>query len=174
MMKKIVFCALLLILLFTVGAVISDQDGRNAWCNIDDYGCWITNEEDGKTYIMFWSEEARRYIMGTGSAPYKLVVPHPGYTSLLPIECGSPESVKPAVPTATAKPTRALIEEPTNAPADPTPEITDVIVYVNSPTPTPAVTDVIVYVNTPAVTDVIVYVNTPVPTEALTEEPANN
>ncbi len=157
-MKKIVFCALLLILLFTVGAVISDQDGRNAWCNIDDYGCWITNEEDGKTYIMFWSEDARRYIMGTGSAPYKLVVPHPGYISLLPIECGSPESVKPAVPTATAKPTRALIEEPTNAPGN----------------PTPAITDVIVYVNTPAVTDVIVYVNTPVPTEALTEEPANN
>ena len=51
-MKKIVFCVLLLTLLLSFCTVFADQDGRNCWCNIDEYGCWITGEDSGKTYIM--------------------------------------------------------------------------------------------------------------------------
>ena len=89
MSKKLIFAALLLTLLFSFGTVFADQDGRNCWCNIDEYGCWVTEDDGGQTYLMFWSETARRYIMGTGSAPYKFVVAHPGYTGFLELECGN-------------------------------------------------------------------------------------
>ncbi len=88
-MKKVVFAAMLLTLLLSFCTVLADQDGRNCWCNIDEYGCWITGEDGGKTYLMFWSEEARVYIMGTGSAPYKYVVAKPGSAGMLPMECGT-------------------------------------------------------------------------------------
>ncbi len=38
MSKKLIFAALLLTLLFSFGTVFADQDGRNCWCNIDEYG----------------------------------------------------------------------------------------------------------------------------------------
>ena len=110
-MKKIVFCVLLLTLLLSFCTVFADQDGRNCWCNIDEYGCWITGEDSGKTYIMFWSEEARLYIMGSGSAPYKLVVKKPGETDFLTLKCGSPEPV--VIPTA------APSAEPDEKPQEP-------------------------------------------------------
>ncbi len=93
MMKKVVFAAMVLTLLLSFCTVLADQDGRNCWCNIDEYGCWITGEDGGKNYIMFWSEEARLYIMGSGSAPYKYVVAKPGGAGMLPMECGSPAPV---------------------------------------------------------------------------------
>ncbi len=92
-MKKVVFAAMVLTLLLSFCTVLGDQDGRNCWCNIDEYGCWITGEDGGKNYIMFWSEEARVYIMGSGSAPYKYVVAKPGSAGMLPMECGSSASV---------------------------------------------------------------------------------
>ncbi len=92
-MKRVVFAAMLLTLLLSFCTVLADQDGRNCWCNIDEYGCWITDEDGGKNYIMFWSEEARVYIMGTGSAPYKYVVAKPESAGILPMECGRATSV---------------------------------------------------------------------------------
>ncbi len=93
MLKKCVFAALVLTMLFSFCTVFADQDGNNCWCNIDDYGCWNTGEDGGKSYIMFWSEESRQYIMGTGSAPYKFVVEKPGSSNILRMKCGSPAPV---------------------------------------------------------------------------------
>ena len=83
--------AVILLGIFT--AVFADQNGRACWCNIDKYGCWVTAEDGGKSYIMFWTEEARQYIMGTLSAPYELVVSHPGFSAVLPLQCGIEASV---------------------------------------------------------------------------------
>ena len=98
MLKKSVFAALVLTMLLSFCTVFADQDGNSCWCNIDDYGCWNTGEDGGKSYIMFWSEESRQYIMGTGSAPYKFVVEKPGSSNILRMQCGSPAPV--IIPTA--------------------------------------------------------------------------
>ena len=92
MRKMYLLAAVLLILLFSFCTVFADQIGNKCWCNIDQSGCWITGETGGKIYIMFWTEEARRSIMGSISAPYKLVVSHPGFSGTLPLECGSGSS----------------------------------------------------------------------------------
>lgn len=86
--KFLWFFVFMFIILGSFAAASADQDGRNCWCNIDDYGCRITDEDGGAIYIMFWSEEARQYIMGAGSPPYKFVVRHPGDIGRLTIECG--------------------------------------------------------------------------------------
>ena len=68
-MKKylLVLCVVLATL---AGAVLSAQAGN--FCNVDNYGCTV--ELDGEQiYIMFWSEEARKTIMGPLSDPYTLV-----------------------------------------------------------------------------------------------------
>ena len=78
-----------LLLMGTAPAVFADRDGNACWCNIDQYGCRIADENNASIYIMFWSEEARQFIMGTGSAPYQLVVRHPGFTGKLPMDCGT-------------------------------------------------------------------------------------
>ena len=100
MMKKGFFVVMLLTLLFSFCTVLADQDGRNCWCNIDEYGCWITNEDGDEIYIMFWSEEARLYIMGSGSAPYKYVVAKPESAGILPMECGKAKPVLTSVVTS--------------------------------------------------------------------------
>ena len=76
-MKKISLIVVLFILLISVTAVIADQDGHTCWCNEDQYGCWVTAEDGGKCYIMFWSEEARAYFMGDISKPGTLVTDKP-------------------------------------------------------------------------------------------------
>ncbi|MBQ6517480.1 MAG: hypothetical protein IJI14_02095 [Anaerolineaceae bacterium] len=76
MNKKTLFVVLLAMLclaVFTV-SVSADQDGLENWCNIDQYGCWVTGDEGEQNYIMFWSEETRQYFMGDKTAPYKNVV----------------------------------------------------------------------------------------------------
>ena len=80
-------------LLGTFAAASAEQDGRNCWCDIDEYGCRITGEDGGETYLMFWSEEARQYIMGPGGTPYNLVVKKPEEADFLTLKCGSPEPV---------------------------------------------------------------------------------
>ena len=100
------------ILLGTAATVTADQNGRDCWCNIDEYGCWITNEDNGKTYLMFWSEEARQYIMGTGSEPFKFVVRHPGFIGRLTIDCGSPKTMRTVIPTATPTQPPTETQEP--------------------------------------------------------------
>ena len=44
-----------------------DQIGNKYWCNSDSYGCWVTGEDGGHEYIMFWSEAAAAAIMGPNS-----------------------------------------------------------------------------------------------------------
>ena len=44
-----------------------DQIGNKYWCNSDSYGCWVTGEDGGHEYIMFWSEAAADAIMGPNS-----------------------------------------------------------------------------------------------------------
>ena len=70
----------------------ADQEGTLCWCNTDQYGCWITAEDGGKSYIMFWSEAARKNIMGSSSRPYELVTTNPGFSGRFPLECMAPGS----------------------------------------------------------------------------------
>ena len=76
-MKKTALILVLLMLLITVTTVFADQDGADTWCNEDQYGCWVTAEDGGKCYIMFWSEEARAFFMGDKSRPGTLVTRAP-------------------------------------------------------------------------------------------------
>ena len=86
-MKKMAFLFVVLALLFSFAAVFAEQDGYNCWCNVDQYGCWITNESGGQDYLMFWSESARQFFMGSSTPPYKDVTVQPdGLT--LPLVCG--------------------------------------------------------------------------------------
>ncbi len=68
MNKKLMFVlfAVLMMAVMTV-SVSADRDGYNNWCNMDQYGCWVTGDEGQQNYIMFWSEEARTYFMGPNS-----------------------------------------------------------------------------------------------------------
>ena len=77
MAKKIVLFLTLAVLIFSFTAVFADQDGNDCWCNSDEYGCWVTDEDGGKCYIMFWSEEARAFFMGDKSRPGTLVTRAP-------------------------------------------------------------------------------------------------
>lgn len=65
-----VFC----MMFFLAAAVYADQEGNAKWCNVDKFGCYETNEDGSTFYIMFWSEEARKNIMGNLTAPYTNVV----------------------------------------------------------------------------------------------------
>ncbi len=62
------------ILMIASQTVFADQEGNENWCNIDSYGCWVTGEDGGKDYLMFWSESARQYFMGDSTPPYTNVV----------------------------------------------------------------------------------------------------
>ena len=62
----VVLFAMLCLAVFTV-SVSADQDGHTNWCNMDQYGCWVTGDGGEQVYIMFWSEEARTYFMGPNS-----------------------------------------------------------------------------------------------------------
>ena len=67
-----------------------DQMGNKYWCNSDGYGCWVTGENGGKDYIMFWSEAAAEAIMGPNSgAP---IGTNPG-TQELPLQAPKPVTV---------------------------------------------------------------------------------
>jgi len=90
MFKKLLFPAILMTLLFSFCTALADQNGSQCYCNIDEYGCRITAEDGGKIYIMFWTEDARRYIMGPQSAPYENVTIYPGFSGIFPIDCGRP------------------------------------------------------------------------------------
>ncbi len=78
-MKRIIvlLVAAILTLMFLAASVSADQNGNDRWCNSDEYGCWVTEENGGKSYIMFWSEEARAFFMGGKSKPGTLVTRKP-------------------------------------------------------------------------------------------------
>lgn len=65
-----------------VTVVVADQEGNDNWCNIDSYGCWVTNEDGGKDYLMFWSESARHYFMGDSTPPFTNVVDYSSYVGI--------------------------------------------------------------------------------------------
>ena len=77
MAKKIVMLLTFAVLILSFTAVFADQNGNARWCNSDEYGCWVTGEDGGKCYIMFWSEDARAYFMGGKSRPGALVTNKP-------------------------------------------------------------------------------------------------
>ena len=83
MRKRSLLAVLLAFMAFTLLAVsaFADQNGNDSWCNTDEYGCWVTDEDGGKCYIMFWSEEARAYFMGGKSKPGELVTVMPAEAS---------------------------------------------------------------------------------------------
>ncbi len=74
-MKKIFVLSLVIIIAALSVIAVSaapragyyDQVGNKHWCNSDSYGCWVTGEDGGKDYIMFWSESAAEAIMGKNS-----------------------------------------------------------------------------------------------------------
>ncbi len=68
MMKKLVIAAILLTALLSFCTVLADRDGNYYYCNSDQYGCWVTAEDGSRSYIMFWSEEAKMYFMGNKPA----------------------------------------------------------------------------------------------------------
>ena len=74
MKKFFVFSLVIIIAAMSVIAVSAaprggyyDQIGNKYWCNSDSYGCWVTGEDGGHEYIMFWSEAAADAIMGPNS-----------------------------------------------------------------------------------------------------------
>lgn len=105
MMKKSKFFVLFLLItaicLLSFNLVFADQEGNRRWCNSDKYGCWVTGENGGQSYLMFWSESAREYFMGSGSSAVVAPSVPGGEMPLLPA---------PVAPTAPAAPA---------APADP-------------------------------------------------------
>ena len=92
MLRKFVFVGMILVLMASFSVVLADQDGNTCWCNVDKDGCWVTNEEGGKDYIMFWSEESRKFFMGDSTAPYTSVVSK-AEGATLGLLCGVPETV---------------------------------------------------------------------------------
>ena len=67
MKRLLVVLFVLVIAALSVMAVSADQDGNSHYCTVDSYGCWVTGENGGHDYIMFWSEAAREFIMGPDS-----------------------------------------------------------------------------------------------------------
>ena len=74
MKRTVIFILVVIIAALSVMSVSAapragyyDQIGNKYWCNSDSYGCWVTNEDGGKDYIMFWSESAAEAIMGKNS-----------------------------------------------------------------------------------------------------------
>lgn len=90
MLKKLLFVGMILMLMVSFTAVLADQDGNTCWCNVDKDGCWGTNAEGEKNYIMFWTEEARRFYMGDSTAPYANVVDR-AEGATLGLFCGAPK-----------------------------------------------------------------------------------
>ena len=72
--RFVILFAAISVFFVLAAAVSADRDGNAVWCNIDKYGCYNLNEDGSKTYINFWSEEARKYFMGDSTAPYTNVV----------------------------------------------------------------------------------------------------
>ncbi len=102
MMKESKFFVLFLLVtaicLLSFNLVFADQEGNRRWCNSDKYGCWVTGEDGGQSYLMFWSESAREYFMGSGSSA-PVMPPVPGGEMVL-----LPAPASPAVPAAPAAP----------------------------------------------------------------------
>ena len=109
MKRTVIFILVVIIAALSVMSVSAapragyyDQIGNKYWCNSDSYGCWVTNEDGGKDYIMFWSESAAEAIMGKNSgAPIGAPVSGELFLAAPIAEVAEEEggsSVKPAEP----------------------------------------------------------------------------
>ena len=82
-MKRVPILLFVFALMMCLATVVfADQEGNDNWCNIDSYGCWVTNEDGGKDYLMFWSESARHYFMGDSTPPFTNVVDYSSYVGI--------------------------------------------------------------------------------------------
>ena len=107
MKKFLVVLFVLLIAALSVMAVSAayyDQNGNSYWCNKDSYGCWVTGDKGEQIYIMFWSESARDYIMGSGSDAPVFAAPAAGAT----MEMSAPASASAAAESDTCQPQECL------------------------------------------------------------------
>lgn len=78
-MKKylILFSAAIIAALVLCTAVFADRNGNAEYCYQDSYGCYVlddANNEGSPTYLWFWSESARKQIMGDLTEPYENVI----------------------------------------------------------------------------------------------------
>ena len=89
------FFVVLCLLIAVSTNVFADQEGNDNWCNIDSYGCWVTNEDNGKDYLMFWSESARQYFMGDSTPPYTNVVDYSAYIGVDKMSMNQSEQTDP-------------------------------------------------------------------------------
>ncbi len=66
MYKRLSLILILAILFIFVTSVVvfADQIGNYCYCNRDQYGCWVTEEDGRRSYIMFWSEEIKNNFIG--------------------------------------------------------------------------------------------------------------
>ena len=63
--RLLIFIITAILFFFIINAVVlADQDGNHRYCNTDQYGCWVTEEDGRRSYIIFWSEEAKNFFMG--------------------------------------------------------------------------------------------------------------
>ena len=86
MKRLLVVLVVLVIAAMSVMAVSADQNGNSHYCTVDSYGCWVTGENGGHDYIMFWSEAAREFIMGPGSnAPLGILPEESGMSMDAPL-----------------------------------------------------------------------------------------
>ncbi|MBQ6481198.1 MAG: hypothetical protein IJI45_08785 [Anaerolineaceae bacterium] len=97
----VLFLLITAICLVSFSAVLADQEGNRRWCNSDQYGCWVTDENGGQSYLMFFSESARDLFMGPGSsAPVVPAVPG----GEMGLSAAPEEPAAPAAPAAPADP----------------------------------------------------------------------
>ena len=78
-MKKsmLLILAAVLAALVCCTAAFADQDGTSQYCYQDSYGCYVLDDdanEGSPTYIWFWTEDARKAIMGDLTEPYENVL----------------------------------------------------------------------------------------------------
>ena len=102
-------------------AALADQEGNSRWCNSDQYGCWITGEDSGQNYIMFWSESARNLFMGPDSKA-GVVKQYP--TGKMPLDPAPEPAPVPAPAPAPVNPVNPKEPEEPEEPENPEEELT--------------------------------------------------
>jgi len=89
------FLTVILFLLVISAAVSADQDGNYRYCNRDQYGCWVTEDDGRRSYIMFWSEEIKNNFIGKDKRA--VICDPPESNTKNTISLGeSPQPAKPA------------------------------------------------------------------------------
>ena len=77
--------------------ITQDQNGNDRYCNRDQYGCWVTEEDGRRSYIMFWSEEAKNFFIGKDKTAV-VCDPLENYSGRMPTDIGSVSPVDTVSP----------------------------------------------------------------------------